>query len=89
MLSESLKVDASSKKSFIIVNHGLPIDPDYNILTESKGAVDAKCAWKPGKMELKNTTFHTIWRIKADHCVLSTKLQAKLSQLIKSESTFG
>ncbi len=71
LLSDSHKIDPSSKKSFIIVNHGLPIDPDYNILTESKSVVDAKCAWKSGKLKL-NTPFSCtasilFARLKADY----------------------
>jgi hypothetical protein len=29
-----------NKKNFIVVNHGVPIDPDYNIITEPKSVIE-------------------------------------------------
>lgn len=51
MISDSFRVDASNKKKFIIVNHGLPIDPDYNILTEPKSVFDSRSASKSGELK--------------------------------------
>jgi hypothetical protein len=50
----------TNKKNFIVVNHGVPIDPDYNILTEPKNVIDLG---KPGPrsginpVNLKNDFF--------------------------------
>ena len=45
IISDSKKLDVNNKKNFIVVNHGVPIDPDYNILSEPKKVIEHS---KPG-----------------------------------------
>ena len=49
-ICSEIKLDVCHKKNFIVVNHGVPIDPDNNIITEPKNVIEhQKIGQRPGE----------------------------------------
>ena len=89
-----VKVDACNKKNFIVVNHGVPIDPDYNIITEPKNVIDHhKAGQRPGdnSSRLLKTILHEPLSFIGHFFVLSpsTLTPSKLERQVFKAIFFG